>query len=333
MKSVTINEELVNEIAAITSQLSIRKSFYQRDFLSIAVDRETKLRGFFAAVAICHQTHHLKSQKKRIHGWDYLEEGFVRLMREEPDSLTPKKVTQRSVKEISCWLASTFSDSGNPEDTTLDRLQERTYLLKDMSNYLVKYFGGEYQKLLAKTENRLVNGGAGVYEVFPEMEAFKDPLQKKTTFLLKLLQDADLFSIQDEKNLYPVMDYHMMRVLLRTGAVEVHDSNLKNKLLNREPLDSDYEIRAACADAMKTIGLKSGHGILKMNDFYWTMGRSCCAETTLCHYKACVKSPCTFYEVVDLESHDRCVLQDVCLGAAKPDYRKLWQPIVQTHFY
>ncbi|MGM0567051.1 MAG: queuosine salvage family protein [Bacteroidota bacterium] len=333
MKSVTINKELVNEIAAITSKLRIRESFYQRDFLSIDADREIIFCGFFAAVAICHQTHHLKSQKKQIYGWDYLEEGFVRLMLEEPDSLTPKKIKQRSVKEISNWLAESFSDSGNPKDTTLDRLEERAYLLKEMSEFIVDNFGGEYRKMLAETCNKLFNGGKGVYEVFPEMEAFKDPLQKKTTFLLKLLQDASLFTVQDEENLYPVMDYHMMRMLLRTGAVDIHDSNLKNKLRNREPLDSDYEIRAACAEAMKAIGLKSGHGILKMNDFYWTLGRSCCAETTLCHDKVCAKSPCTFHEVVDIENHERCALQSVCRGAEEPDFRRLWQPMVQTHFY
>lgn len=333
MKSVTINEELVNEIAAITSQLSIRETFYQRDFLSIAVNRKTKLGGFFTAVAICHQTHHLKSQKKQIHGWDFLEEGFVRLMVNQPESLDPVSISCSSDDEISNWLAKTFSDSGRPEETTLDRLEERTCLLKEMSAFIVSEFDGAYKKLLAETEHKLFNDGKGVYEVFPQMEAFQDPLQKKTTFLLKLLQDAALFSIHDEENLFPVMDYHMMRVLLRTGAVEIHDVSLKNKLLNRQPLDHDHEIREACAEAMKAIGLQSGHGILKMNDFYWPLGRSCCAETTLCHHKICAKSPCTLWEVADIENHDRCILQDVCLGAEEPDYRNLWQPIVQTHFY
>jgi len=333
MKPISINEKIVSNIAAVTRKLNIRDSFYKRDFLTIDVDRETKLRGFFFAVAICHQTHHLKNQLKGIYGWDYLEDGFVRLMRDFPEKLQPEWLVKRSLNEISHLLASTFSDSGLPEHTTFDRLEERAFLMKNAATYVQEEFAERFELLLDYTGSKLLNEGKGVYEFFPDMEAFRDPLQKKTLFLLKLLQDANLFNITDKEHLMPVMDYHMMRVLLRTGAVEIQDETLKAKLSQHALLDHDQGIREACAQAMKMVGEKSGHGVLKMNDFYWPLGRSCCAETTLCHDKVCVKQPCTFHEVADIHHHEKCVLQPVCKGAEDAEYRGMWQPVVQTHFY
>lgn len=333
MKPVSINRSTTEAIARITKELSVRSTFYQREFLSLDVDRETKLRGYFYAVAICHQTHHLKSRLRGIYGWDYLEDGFVRLMRNASEKLHPEWLQKQSINEISNFLASTFSDSGSAEHTTLDRLEERAFLMKNTATYLEEEFAGRFELLLDYTGNKLLNEGKGVYEVFPNMEAFRDPLQKKTLFLLKLLQDAELYSITDTESLMPVMDYHMMRVLLRTGAVQIEDDLLKEQLRKKTPLTDDKGVRAACVQAMKIIGEESGHGILKMNDFYWTLGRSCCAETTLCTDKVCAKDPCTFHVVVKIENHEKCALQDVCKGSTDINYRSLWHPVIKTHYY
>lgn len=333
MKPVSINRSITEAIARITKELSVRVSFYQREFISLDVDWETKLRGYFYAVAICHQTHHLMSRLRGIYGWDYLEDGFVWLMSNAPEKLHPEWIKKQSITEISKLLAGIFSDSGIPEHTTLDRLEERAFLMKNTATYVQEEFDGRFELLLDYTGNKLLSDGKGVYEIFPAMEAFRDPLQKKTLFLLKLLQDAELFSICDKENLIPVMDYHMMRVLLRSGAVEVRDDLLKQKLRKQIRLDDDKGIREACVKAMKIIGEESGHGILKMNDFYWTLGRSCCAETTLCADKVCAKEPCTFHEVVKIENHDKCALQEVCKGSIDIDYRSLWHPVIKTHYY
>ncbi|MCK4808355.1 MAG: hypothetical protein KAS90_01910, partial [Candidatus Aenigmarchaeota archaeon] len=139
-------------------------------------------------------------------------------------------------------------------------------------------------------------------------------------------------NIKDPENFVPVIDYHMQRVLLRMGCVEITDLELKRKLWNREKLESDVAIRNACIQAIKIISNISGHNILKMNDFFWPL-RSCCEEKTLCFDKVCNKDPCTFNLVVDLPSHNTCVFEKVCKGSTNEEYRKYWQPIVSTHFY
>ncbi|MBU0530577.1 MAG: hypothetical protein KKC05_02785, partial [Nanoarchaeota archaeon] len=187
--------------------------------------------------------------------------------------------------------------------------------------------------LIKQSNNLLINKGQGLYELLDKFEAYRDPLKKKSTLFIKFLVEADLFEIKDTENLVPMMDYHMQRVLLRMGCVEILDADLKNKLLKRERIDSDEEIRSACVEALKIVSRVSGHDVTKMNDFFWPLGRSCCGEKTLCFDMRCSKSPCTFDLLVELASHEKCVFEGVCKGSLNQEYRSYWQPIVETHYY
>lgn len=333
MEIIELNQFMLERLSKVIASLTIRPSFYERPFLNIDLEREVKLRGYFYAVAICHQTHNLKSEQKQLYGWDYLEDGFLKMMHQNPDWWLPEQLSQLKIYEIAERLASWFSDKNDRKHSTLDRLEERSHLMKDVGKFVWENYGGSFEALFDGAGERLCNEGHGFYEVMPAMEAFSDPLQKKTTFLMKLLQDAGMLKLRDPENTIPVMDYHMMRVLLRTGAVEVKDGQLRDKLIQKQPLESDREIRDVCTKAMREIGLQSGHEILKMNDFFWPLGRSDCAESTLCRDRVCAKNPCTFEKVVNINDHSRCVFEDFCKGAVDEYYRKLWQPLVKTHFY
>jgi len=333
MMTVELDQPTIERLSKVIASLTIRPSFYERPFLAIEMEREVRLRAYFYAVAICHQTHNLKSERKQLYGWDYLEDGFVRMTQENPDWWRPEQLSQLKIHEIAGRLAPWFSDEADRGHSTLDRLEERSHLMKDVGKFVWENYNGSFETLFNRAGERLCFEGRGFYEVMPAMEAFSDPLQKKSSFLLKLLQDAGMLQLKDPENVIPVMDYHMMRVLLRTGAVEIIDKKLRNNLLQKEPMTSDHGIRNACAKVMREIGLQSGHGILKMNDFFWTLGRSCCAETTLCHDRFCAKNPCTFEKVINIKDHTRCVFEDFCHGATSEEYRNLWQPIVKTHYY
>jgi len=125
----------------------------------------------------------------------------------------------------------------------------------------------------------------------------------------------------------------MQRVLLRTGCVEVPDSDLADALRKRTLLPSDLEVRSACIDAIKIITNQAQHPITKMNDVFWTLGRSCCMEEPLCTSEKCHKDPCTFFLAMDIETHDKCIFEEVCPGKNDKLYRSYWQPEVETHYY
>ena len=225
-----------------------------------------------------------------------------------------------------------FADDSNPDNCTLDRLEERSRFLIEIGRILKEKYDNKIINLLDLSNNLLINDGSGLYETLEQFEAYSDPLRKKSTILIKFLIDANLLKIKDPENFVPAMDYHMKKVLLRMGCVEV-DDDLRRKLINKEELESDKEIRNACVEAIKIISEFSRYEVIGMNDFFWPLGRSCCKEKTLCKDGECNKNPCTFNLIVDLDSHDRCLFERICKGSADENYQKLWQPIVETHYY
>jgi len=321
------------DVAEIISRLPLRKEFYQREYLQHFTDTETLLRMHFFAVAICHQTHNLFHPRIKIFGWDYLEHVFVKLSKENSDLLNPFFLNKVSLNKLVSMLKPEFSHDRNPENCTLDRLEQRAALMVDASQKLISDFNGEVGNLLMMSDGYLQKNGKGLYEILPQFEAFTDPLQKKSTFLIKLLMEAGFLEIRDPGHFIPIMDYHMQRVLLRLGCVEISDENVRQKIIRREFLETDEPIRSLCVEAFKAIAADSGHAVTKMNDFFWSLGRSCCHQTTLCTNHICEKTPCTFTQIVDIKNHDKCAFQDICLGAVNPIYRNLWQPVVETHYY
>ena len=330
---ISLNTTQCLAVAKSLNQLPVRNEFYNRDFLAFDADRETKLRIYLLAAAICHQTHSLHHPKLNLWGWDYLEFGFLKMLQERNVMLNPGYLSFCHDVDVESMLLAAFSPDGDPVNCTLDRISERAGMLVDICKLLKQEYGAKVSNLIDAAEGKLVNEGRGIYESLEQFIAFSDPLKKKITFFVKLACDAGVLYIRDQENIVPIMDYHMQRVLLRLGCVEIEDNRMRQDLLNKRKADSDTIIRKACIDAVRIISRESGHEIMKINDFFWPLGRSCCNVTTLCHDSACVKSPCTFQQVAAVITHDNCYFEETCKGARDEKYRGLWEPQVITHFY
>jgi hypothetical protein len=332
-QGVIINEDVCRQTAKLIKGIQLRRAFYERPFLRVSVPAEIRFRGYFYSVAICHQTYHLHHKGLKLFGWDYLEYVFTRLMEEQDHFLSPGIFARITFEELKDLLAVKFSPDGQAQNTTLDRLEERAEMLIELDNFLAAKFQSSICKLVEDTGLRLLNEGNGFYEILPSVSAFADPMRKKITFLLKLLDEARMLTLLDPEHFIPIMDYHMQRVLMRIGCIQVVDQDLRFKLVNRSPLTDDEPVRKACIQAFRLISSVSGHAVTKMNDFFWSLGRSCCNEKPLCQAGFCEKKPCTFFEIVEIEKHADCLFQSVCKGYSDEKYRQLWQPIVNTHYY
>lgn len=332
-RNVKTNQAQCIKIGESLNSISIKAKFYERRFLRLAREKDNWLNACYFAVSICHQTHKLYHPIRNLQGWNYLEEVFADFLAEGSELIDPDSLSKLPVQAIEESLCDTFTHDGYSNHCTLDRLYERATLLKDSAQFLVNQYQGSLRNLLVKNKNFLFNEGKGLYETLEKTNAFSDKLRKKSSFLIKLIQDAGLINIEDPENFIPVVDYHMQRVLLRMGCIEVEDKPLRKKLLNREPLESDEPFRKAAMEAFKIIAANSKHRIPAMNDFFWPLGRSCCHETTLCKDGFCSKNPCTFDQMTMVEHHNNCFFSKICKGAESSSYRKLWQPIVETHYY
>jgi hypothetical protein len=331
--SVIINREKCTETGLLIKNLHARQGFYERPFLRISAPVETQLRGYFYAVAICHQTYNLHHLTLNLYGWDYIEHVFTSLMNEQHELLMPGFPESTDFRLFKKLLASLFSADNNPEHTSLDRLEERSGMIIELDRFLKDNFDSSISKLVKNAGGYLVYRGKGYYEILPGLSAFADPRRKKITFLLKLLEEAKLVKIKDSCNFVPIMDYHMQRVLMRLGCVEITDNELYTKLIGKVQLPDDIEIRNNCINAFRLIADISGHQVTKLNDFFWSLGRSCCNIEPLCQAGHCEKEPCTFFEIVELKEHTKCYFESVCKGFHDEKYRNLWQPVVETNYY
>jgi hypothetical protein len=329
---ILVNKKQSKLVGETLKGYHIRPSFFQRPYLSLNANRETKLRIYFYAAGICHQTRSLIDKSRNLAGWEFLEDVFTKLALDDAKFLWPEYLSSISISEIIHQLQILFSDNGSPENCTLDRIEERARMLKEMAVLLNRNYGNSVAKFLDESKSLLYNNGKGYYESLSKLEAFCDPRKKKITFFLKLATDAKSLKIKDKENIIPIMDYHMQRVLLRMGCVET-DKETQDKLINKEVFSSDSEIREACIESIKIIAKTSEHGILSMNDFFWPLGRSCCSESHLCHSNKCSKNPCTFFNMVELSEHKNCIFEKACKGSHNENYRLIWEPMVETHYY
>jgi hypothetical protein len=328
---ISVNTEISKRIGVVVGKQTFNPSFYERAFIQI--DSPLKMAMHFYAVGICHQTYVLANPKLNLYGWDFLEYGFLDILKNASHLLDAQSIVQLSIPKLIEEIKPYFAEDHQAEKCTLDRLEERARLWMDMAEGLLKYFDGKIENLFVKSDWNKTQEAESFYRELRLFEAYSDPLQKKSGVFLKLIDDANLVDISRLKNAIPIMDYHMQRVLLRSGCIEVEDEILKSKLQNREALSDDSEIREACIQAMNIIAKTSSYPVYKMNDVFYTLGRSCCNETSLCRDHVCEKSPCTLTRSLILESHESCIFQNVCKAATDNDYIKYWQPIVETHYY
>lgn len=333
MEKIFLDSGTCLELASVLKAISMNAEFIERPFISHPMDRELRLRMMFFSVAICHQTHKLVSEKRNLRGWEYMEDVFLETAIHQPEFLDPLNISGQTKKSIGTYLLKSFSDQNKETGSSLDRVEERAELYLDSAKKIRQRFHGKLSSLFKRSADRLINSGNGIYELLEGFQAYSDPLRKKAGFFIKLCVDAGLIEINDPENLIPIMDYHMQRVLLRTGCVVISDHKLAEDLKGRRPLQTDHEIRKACTDALKIISDASGHSVLSMNDIFWPLGRSCCNEKCLCETGSCEKEPCTVLKTMDIKTHQQCIFDQCCRGKQDPSYRSLWQPEVYTHFY
>jgi len=328
MKPVIVNTEQSLKIGKIVGQLQFKDDFLNRKFLSINISDEIKTAMYYYSVGICHQTYKLANPKLKLYGWDFLEYGFMEIAQQKPELLKSSFLVKLSSEELIQYIQPFFAEDHNPKKCTLDTLNERAELWLEMAQLIHSQYVSHLEFIHNSKQSTEY-----FYTKLLQTTAYSDPLQKKTSFFMKLLEDSKLIKFDKKQKMIPIMDYHMQRVLLRTGGVEVLDEKLKYKLQNREALKSDFEVREACIASMKIIAQTAGLSIFKMNDVFYTLGRSCCNEKMLCQTKTCEKTPCTLSLAVELGKHEQCIFQDICKGTTNNDYRKYWQPQVKTHFY
>ena len=279
----------------------------------------------FYVDAICHQTRNFEGEinGKYARGWDYLLLCFIEEFKKNPSFIKVENMARITGK----MLERILNGSG-------DRHYERAYLLNNSARILKRDFSGDIFKI-----NEVSGGyikrvdGPQMIELFKRFKAYSDPLAKKTFLFLNIAKKVGFWEIKDEENLWTPVDYHLERVSIRIGLVEV-DKKLKDKLTEgrRIPQTLDLRIRNKVGESVKKVSEISKISIENLDQLLWALGRSLCLrEKPLC--EGGDDNNCTLKLVSGLSCKEKCFIFDVCMAYKDQKRRKLKEPNVFTIYY
>jgi hypothetical protein len=328
------NEERCRELAAKLRQVQVLPD----EFLIRPESEEEKsseANFWFYTVAICQHTKSLQGtlEGRWLRGWDYMVTAGRRAMTRDAQVFSAERVR----RIIPQGLRTLYSDDGQPSRSTLDRVEERVEQLHQCAQLLLENYDGDVMNLYRRTGGRLRDKG-GIMERLAQFEPYSDPVEKKSFLFLMFVSRAGIWHLKDLHNLKVAIDYHIMRIALRSGMVEVHDSALERALKERAEVSAevDNRVRAAVRKACDHLIAHSGQDVFSVDNILWMMGRNCCFydHDPFCGPNRCSqKGSCSFTSSVVYDCPGHCLFDGVCLGSLDEGYRRYWETTLHTHYY
>ncbi|MFZ2488921.1 MAG: hypothetical protein WAZ19_12480 [Anaerolineae bacterium] len=312
-----------------------RQTVHADEFLfvpSSMPDAQIEANYWAFAIAICQHTKSLVGviDGRWRRGWDYL---ISATRRRREVFASPHAMATISADQLAALLSDTF----DPVTSTVDRLEERLEQLHDVARVLLEQYEGQAMNIYCWAGGR-IRGEGGIFERLAAIPAFTDPLDKKAQLLVGQLDAAGVWPLVDPEHLKVCMDYHAMRVALRTGIVEVTDPALHSALKQKAVVSDEinHTVRRVVSDACDRVIAHSGVSVFEFDKWIWHLGRSCCFydHEPICGPRTCHKMDiCTYIQAVDYACPGRCSLDGACKGSRDDAYKNLWETNVYTAFY
>ena len=260
--------------------------------------------------AICHQIN-----------WDYLASRLHRAF--ENSAITASSLSSISARDVDGWLF----DYHRPERI---RAAERAAMLRNVGDVISKNYFGDTGRVLSDANGKL-RGQNGFMSQLDNFFAFReDPLRKKSNVLVHELVRDGMARFEDESEISPAIDYHIMRLYLRTGRVvplhQVTHDLLKNDSSPRPRLVK--LLRESVGEALSLTAFYSALTIPEVNGMEWQIGRDICDRKT----PRCL-GPLNSDLSSFLTDKDKCPNTEFCRAFSQPDWRSLREPDLKKRFY
>jgi len=247
---------------ACMQQASLLRTYRRPDesFLWSKYPRPQQLGFKLAFIAVCHQFN-----------WDFLQDRLYENLLESPGPPLVERLLSLTASDLSKWL------SEYPKQERV-RAKERASLLRDVGKVLKEKFEGDLELLHSKFSSTRFSDQS-YQKLLDNFAAYRtDPLRKKTNVLSHDLFKEKIVDFNDPENIEPAIDYHIMRVYLRSGRVIPSDKVIYPFLRGTpNPRGSLVRaLRAAVGEAERATALYAGLSIPDMNYIEWQIGRSIC---------------------------------------------------------
>lgn len=286
----------------------IRPAPSPQDRRARPLDKELTLR--IAVAAICHQIN-----------WDFLCSRLASVLDDtERAAEFLSEVTSRHVEK---WL----SGYHRPDRV---RAKERAAFLRDVGRVLLHRYGGDPRSLLTLSSGRIYGPG-GLMNRLDDFAALReDPLRKKSNVFIHEIVRDEIAHFADQDQIAPAIDYHIMRLYLRTGrVVPLHIETFKTLKRDATPRPRLVRlIREAVGEALSLTALYAGMSIPAVNGIEWEIGRDVCIRA-----RPKCSGPLTDSMARIANQDGGCPYAPFCRAYSDDEWRKLKEPEVKKSFY
>lgn len=214
----------------------------------------------FLAAAVCHRTN-----------WDRLH-GHLLTVAAGSDGFIPARLAGLTVDEFADEFADAFgSVTDLPARHRLFTAVAAAFARGD-DPFDGRRLGGEPQRL---------GGPDGLYSALDRLEVFRsDPQRKKSRILVQQLVRTGLLALTDPDQLRPAIEYHLVRLYLRTGRVVHADSlDVGDGHGRASDVRTVTALRVAVEEAMRYTAAAAEFTVIETNDIEWQIARSFCVRS------------------------------------------------------
>ena len=278
-----------------------------------ALPRSNQLVFKLAFVAICHQFN-----------WDFLQDRLSKQLLAGDQSQMIRRLAAIKSDELQEWLAGYDKP---------DRIQAtaRAAMLRDIGKGLLA-IGGDALTLVTAASDRIA-GSTGFVNQLNRFEPYNlDPLHKKSYVLIQDLIREGIVRFEDEDSLRPAIDYHIMRLYLRSGRVVPLYEVVADALRLQHPRPRlVHLLREAVAEALQATASYAKLSIAEVNYVEWQLGRSICERDI----PACLRTERPAGLDIDIGRIfvGNCPYMGFCQAQRDPEWRKLQEPKFVSTFY
>jgi len=209
-------------------------------------------------------------------GSDFIWAAFARAAREQPELLT----IERMASDPGLFATICTADDGQCPVPDLKSHQE---LHQAHGLWMKRQWPGGYSDILRRA-NDSPKPVQTLLSLIGKLPGYmSDPLDKKANLLAVILgaRPEGFLDLRDPENILPIVDYHMMRVCLRAGLVDIQNAELGNRINRRMWVDTTEELAIRQATGRAILGLvdHTGCSVAAIDGLFFKIGRTYCVET------------------------------------------------------
>lgn len=227
--------------------------------------KEIQLAFKVAFISICHQFN-----------WDVMQTALAENLLTDTANFA-QRLTEIKTSDIESWL------NHYPKK---DRIKgaERSKLLRDVGNVLLNDYNGSLKNFFESCTNTQLGDRSVANSFHNVMDKFlgysTDSLRKKTNVLSHDLIKENIVKFKDPENANPAVDYHIMRLYLRSGRV-IPKNEVIFKFLEGTPNPRGAlvrQLRKAVSQAEQLTAYYAKLNVADVNYIEWQIARNICTN-------------------------------------------------------